>query len=324
MRIINRPQTDPYFNLAAEEYLLKSVNEDCFMLWRNEPCIIVGKHQNALAEINYPLVRSKNIPVIRRITGGGTVFHDPGNINFTFIARGEQEKMVDFRRFTNPIIEVLKSFGLPAVFEGKNDIRIRGMKVSGNAEHVYKNKVLHHGTLLYNARLNELNEAIKISGKKFADKSVQSIRSKVANIFDLMVKGPDIENFIGIVLKHIQTIFPGSDVMDLKPDDIIAIQKLADEKYKSWAWNFGYSPRYTFHNSREWNGKLLEIFIDVEKGFIVSIDLRENNKKHPMVKKLAEALNGKKHNFVELRKMIRESGLNQHMLSEKILMDLLF
>ncbi|MCB2221917.1 MAG: lipoate--protein ligase [Bacteroidetes bacterium] len=324
MQIINRPQTDPYFNLAAEEYLLKSVSEDCFMLWRNEPSIIVGKHQNTLAEINYPFVRSKNLPVIRRISGGGTVFHDPGNINFTFIALGERDKLVDFRRFTKPIIEVLNTMGLPAVFEGKNDIRIKGLKISGNAEHVYKNKVLHHGTLLYNAQLNKLNEAIRVSGEKYADKSVQSIRSKVANVCDLMEDGPGIEKFIEIVLQHIQNTFPFSKFVELEPHDIHSIQKLADEKYKSWEWNFGYSPHYTFTNKMVLRGKVLEVVVGVEKGIIVSIDLNENNKKHEMVKKLEAVLNGKKHNFVEVRKIIRETGIHRQIFSEKVLMDLLF
>ena len=129
MLIINRPQTDPYFNIAAEEYLLKQMEEDCFMLWQNQPSIIIGKHQNSLAEINYNFVKENNIPVVRRISGGGTVFHDLGNLNFTFISKGEKEKLVNFKKFTQPIIEVLNQMGVPARFEGKNDLRVSGLKI---------------------------------------------------------------------------------------------------------------------------------------------------------------------------------------------------
>ncbi len=154
------------------------------MLWQNLPSIILGKHQNTLAEINYSFVKENNIPVVRRISGGGTVFHDLGNLNFTFISSGEKEKLVNFRKFTQPIIEVLNHMGIPACFEGKNDLRVNGLKISGNAEHVYRNKVLHHGTLLFSADLNYLNQAIKSVPERFKDKAVQSVRSKVANITD--------------------------------------------------------------------------------------------------------------------------------------------
>jgi len=178
MLIVNRPHTDPWFNIAAEEYFLKNFQEDIFMLWQNEASIIVGKHQNTLAEINYPYVKENGIPVIRRISGGGTVFHDLGNLNFTFIQNGEKGKLVDFRKFTDPILAVLNKMGVPAVFEGKNDLRVDGLKISGNAEHVFKNRVLHHGTLLFSSVLNDLGKALKVKTDRFTDKAVKSIRFK--------------------------------------------------------------------------------------------------------------------------------------------------
>jgi len=183
MLIINDLRTDPYFNLAAEEYALKNFKADCFMLWRNEPSIIVGKHQNTLAEINLDYVKKRNIKVGRRLSGGGAVFHDLGNLNFTFISTGAQEnRLVDFRRFTMPILEVLQNLGIEAVFEGRNDLTIHGRKFSGNAEHVWKNRILHHGTLLFSSVLTDLSEALKVDPLKFRDKAVKSIRSRVTNI----------------------------------------------------------------------------------------------------------------------------------------------
>ena len=136
MICIQDTQTDPYFNLAAEEYVLKNFSDDVFMLWRNDNAIIVGKHQNTLSEINLDYVKEKGIKVVRRISGGGAVFHDLGNLNFTFIRTGEEGNLVDFKRFTLPIIEVLQKMGVDAKFEGRNDLTIEGKKFSGNAEHV--------------------------------------------------------------------------------------------------------------------------------------------------------------------------------------------
>lgn len=148
---INQPNSDPYFNLAAEEYFLKNFQEDFFMLWRSWPSVVVGKHQNALAEINHEFVRLHQIPVARRLSGGGTVFHDPGNVNFTFIRNVANISEVNFKIFTIPVIEALKKLGVEAYTTGRNDLLIDGKKISGNAEHVHRNRVLHHGTLLFDS-----------------------------------------------------------------------------------------------------------------------------------------------------------------------------
>jgi len=183
MLCIENNHTDPYFNLAVEEYLLRNFGEDCFMLWRNKASIIVGKHQNALAEINYDYVKENNIDVIRRLSGGGTVFHDLGNLNFTFIQNvNKNENIVDFKRYIEPIVKVLQQQGVNAKHEGRNDIMIGGRKVSGNAEHVFKKRVLHHGTLLFSSEISNLSKALKVNPLLYQDKGVKSVKSRVANI----------------------------------------------------------------------------------------------------------------------------------------------
>jgi len=271
MLLIERPHTDPYFNLAAEEYFLKTLQEDCFMLWINNPSVIVGKHQNAFAEVNATYIRENGIPVIRRITGGGTVFHDPGNLNFSFISRGEKDKLVDFRKFTQPIIDYLVSLGVPARFEGKNDIRVNGLKVSGNAEHVYRDKVLHHGTLLYASGLGRLNEAIQGREEEFHDKAVRSVRSTVANLSELLPDPPSLETFRAGILNHIKKHVHDSRTVPVSPEQEAAISKLADEKYRTWEWNYGYSPRFSLVKSFRFRGHDVKLRIDVKNGIITQV-----------------------------------------------------
>lgn len=272
MLIVQRPQTNPFFNIAAEEYLLKKMDKDCFMLWQNEPSIIVGKHQNTLAEINHSWITGNDIPVVRRISGGGTVVHDLGNLNFSFIKIGEREKLVDFRKFTQPIIEVLNQLGVPARFEGKNDLRVKGLKISGNAEHVYINKVLHHGTLLFSSNLSQLNHFINVDSKKYSDKSVKSIRSTVANIADFLSHSMDIDEFKKRILQHLYSIYPASEEYYLSTDDIMQIENLVNEKYKTWQWNYGYSPKFIAGSHLKLKDSSVTFDIKVEKGIVRKIE----------------------------------------------------
>ncbi len=268
MLCIEREFTNPYFNIAAEEYVLRHFSEDIFMLWRNEPCIIAGKHQNTLAEINVDYVRENNIPVVRRITGGGTVFHDLGNLNFTFVKNGKPEQLVNFRKFTQPIIEVLQQLGVEAKFEGRNDLTIQGKKFSGNAEHVHKNRVLHHGTLLFSAQLGNLSKALKVDPSKFSDKAVKSVRSRVTNISEHLTTPMDVMDFKHQILKHIQQTHPEMEIVNFTDEDVKNIQKLADEKYQTWDWNFGYSPTYNFNRRLKANGGNVEFHFEVKDGII--------------------------------------------------------
>lgn len=276
MLIIDRPHTDPYFNLAAEEYLLKNAKEDCFMLWINEPSVVIGKHQNAFAEINSEFVASHNIPVVRRITGGGTVFHDPGNLNFSFIHQGKRGGLVDFRKFTDPIIDYLNTLGIPARFEGKNDIRVKGLKVSGNAEHVYKDRVLHHGTLLFSSKLGRLNKAIKGNEELYHDKAVKSVRSTVANISGFLDQAMVVEEFKNGILEFIHSKYGPVKVTSLEPHAIKAIEGLVETKYKTWEWNFAYSPAFVFEKVVFFCGEESRLKITVREGLVQSAGSEEN------------------------------------------------
>jgi len=269
MLCIIRQETDPYFNIAAEEYVLKHFHRDCFMLWRNEPCIIVGKHQNTLAEINADYVKQKQIKVVRRLSGGGAVFHDLGNLNFTFIANEEPGNIqVDFRKFTRPILEVLNKLGINAEFSGRNDLVIDGRKFSGNAEHVFGHRILHHGTLLFSSEMTDLTNALNVDPSKFSDKAVKSVRSRVTNISEHLGQNLTVLEFRDLIMNHIIEATPDAEVYTFTDQDIKAIGKLRDEKYATPEWNFGSSPQYTFNKKLKTTGGHVEVALVVDSGII--------------------------------------------------------
>lgn len=326
MLIIERLQTDPYFNIAAEEYLLKNISEDCFMLWQNEPSVIIGKHQNTLAEINPALISQLNIPVIRRISGGGTVYHDLGNLNFSFIKQGQPEKLIDFSQFLQPIIAALNEMGLPAKQERKNDIRINGLKVSGNSEHVHRNRVLHHGTLLFNSNLSRLNEIIQNSVHKFSDKSVKSVRSKVGNIVAFMKNPISLADFRRRIASHVCMLYPESKQYALTNEDITGINDLANKKYRTWDWNYGYSPVYNYENRISRNGIEYSIWIKVKDGIIEDHEISTVDKGPLIRADITKILEGSRHSYEEIKAQIlllKQKG-ETLTFDPNILLDLLF
>ena len=304
MLIIKNPSTNPYFNLAAEEYLLKQFDDDIFTLWRNENAIIVGKHQNTLAEINVEHVEANNVNVVRRLSGGGAVFHDLGNINFTFISNAKEgaDIKIDFKFFTMPIIEVLKEMGINAEFSGRNDLLIEGQKFSGNAEHIYhqKKRTLHHGTLLFASEIADLSAALKVNPLKFQDKAVKSFRSRVTNISSHLKEPLTVIEFYEKVVDYISKRYEDVEFYTYTPEDIAAIEALVESKYKTWEWNFGYSPKYAFQKMIKTEGGNIEIYMNVEKGIIENIKFHGDFFNVKDVEELEGLLLGARHSMAEL------------------------
>lgn len=268
MRCIFNPCTDPYFNLATEEYLLDKVEDDVFMLWRNEPSVIVGRFQNSLAEINLDFVNNKEIKVVRRLTGGGAVFHDLGNLNFTFI---ESNSHGDFRSFTQPILEMLQSLGVDARFEGRNDLMINGQKFSGNAQCKHNKRTMHHGTLLFSTEMNDMSEALKVNPLKFEDKAVKSVRKRVTNISSHLAEPMTVMQFTQQLMEYVMQNKSNAQQSPLTQAEIAQIEQLRDEKYSTWDWNFGTSPRYSYSKLIRTTGGNLEIHLQIEKGTIEAV-----------------------------------------------------
>lgn len=300
------------FNIATEEYILRHLGQEAFLLYINEPSIIVGMHQNSIAEINYEWVREHNIPVVRRLTGGGTVFHDLGNLNFCFIMTAKEDSPWNFERYTAPILEVLGELGVDARLQGRNDLTIDGLKFSGNAKLVERGKILQHGTILYSSRLVDLSAALKVNPLKFSDKAVKSIRARVTNVTDHLKEAVPLEEFIVKVTARIHIDYPEIEDYELTDEDIKEIQKLCDEKYSTWDWNFGKSPKYNFSNVVRTASGTIEAYLDVQAGRIETVkiygDFFSNRSPHEFEAEFA----GVEHQEQAIRAKLEELPLSEY------------
>ncbi len=279
MLFIDDTCTDPYHNLAEEEYLLKNFTEPVFRLWRNSDAIIVGRYQNTLAEIDYGYVKKNGIKVVRRMTGGGAVFHDLGNLNFTFIQqrKPEEDTAEMFRRFTAPILKALNSIGVKAYLEGRNDLLIDGKKFSGNSVCIWKDRILQHGTLLFDTSISNLSAALRSRPEKFVGKAVQSNRSRVTNIREHLSEPHDIEWFKCFLGDYVSQLYESGDrfvrynFTEAQNEEIDALKRT---KYGTDEWNFGHSPKFSRKSIRKFSGGILEFYFTVDKGVIKDLQVK--------------------------------------------------
>ena len=312
MKIIISPTYSPEFNIASEEYLIKNFKEDIFLLYINNPTIIIGKHQNTLAEIDINYVKEQNISIVRRLSGGGAVYHDRGNLNFSFITNINKERTIDFFKHTLPIINSLKSLNVDAHFEGRNDLTIDGKKFSGNASHIYKNRICHHGTILFNSDLNVLSKSLKPDSKKFEGKSIKSVQSRVTNIIDHLQKPISIVELRSIIINYVKSEYPDSNNYSLSNLDIDIINQLVENKYNTWEWNFGKSPEYNFTKSIKTPAGNIQSYLFVENGIIKSVhffgDYFETCQDEYMINKIR----GIRHDKNELSHVLSQYDINKY------------
>jgi lipoate-protein ligase A len=269
MRYIINNSTNPYFNIALEEYCLMHVDpgEDYFLLWQNEPSIIIGRNQNTLEEINRRFVKERGIKVVRRISGGGAVYHDLGNLNFTFISRVEPGRPINFSVFVNPIINVLRELGVDATLVGRNDIVAYGKKISGNAQRLYRRKFLHHGTLLFDVNIEDLAEALNVSADKIESKGIKSIRSRVGNIREFLKEDMTIDEFRERLQRRLSNDYESEEIK-LPEEAILRISETARDKFASWAWTYGESPPFNYRFEKRFPGGKVGVFIHIKEGLI--------------------------------------------------------
>jgi len=286
MYCINLESTDPFFNLAIEEVLLRNSMEEYLILGINSPSVIIGKHQSSHMEVDTKYVTENDIPVLRRISGGGTVFHDYGNLNFTFIRQSESGKQVDLK------------------FEGKNDLKVGGLKISGNAEHVHRNRVLHHGTLLYSSSLNRLRCALRKDNSCYTSRAVKSNPSSVMNLNDIPGMFQNIYEFRDEMMNYMMKILPETKSYQLSDSETAATEDLVISKYKSWEWNWAYGPEYYFVNKFEVTGELFVCRMFVKDGIIQECKIEGSDEMADLAKKLT----GCRHMVTDLREILRKEN----------------
>jgi lipoate---protein ligase len=270
MILIQWPDTDAYFNLAAEEFIFSQMDrqQEYLLLWQNRNAIVVGLHQNTCEEINPEFVEQNSVQVVRRLTGGGAVYHDLGNLNFSFVVDADG-KAFNFRLLALPVLQTLNRLGVAAEFNGRNDLTIDGLKISGNAETMKGGRLLHHGTLLFSSNLETLSSALQVKGDKIESKGIKSVRSRVTNIQDHL---PDltINAFKKVLVEEINRSNRQITEYVFTETDRTAIAKLREEKYSTWAWNYGQSPDYNIKKERRFSGGGLSLYMTVHKGRIQS------------------------------------------------------
>lgn len=302
MKYLETHSTDPSYNLAFEEWVLTHLSEgEYLILWQNDNAVIIGQNQNTPEEINPGFIREHGIRVVRRTTGGGAVYHDLGNLNYSFIRDYDREAGTDMLVFTDLVVTALKNLGLDACASGRNDILVDGKKVSGTAQRIVnvkteegsKERILYHGTLLFRSDPDMIAGALNADPLKFESKSTKSVRSRVGNIADYMPPDMGIREFWDAIKKCLGTgEGNGQDNAEQNRVDTDAVRRLKEEKYDTWEWNYGKSPKTEFRNRKRFAGGTVDIRLSIEKGIITEAAVYGDFLSLKPVSEIAEALKG--------------------------------
>ena len=325
MKYIESTSTDPYFNLALEEYVFERLpkDESYFMLWQNANTIVIGKYQNAFEEVNQKAVDERGIRVARRLSGGGAVYHDMGNLNFTFIVDRNDIEGLNFKVFVEPVVETLKGLGVDAGFSGRNDILINGMKISGNSQYVKKDRVMHHGCIMLDSDLDKVADALRVKEAKFRSKNSKSVRSRVTTINANAPRKISMDEFRNALKARIL----GDDSVEpytLTDDDLKAINRLRDEKYATWSWNYGRESEFEMTREEKFDAGLVTVNMTAKDGRIADIRFYGDFFGNGEIEDLENALRGViLDNRLEDR--LRELNLDEYMagISPKELAELI-
>lgn len=268
--IDNKGIIDPRINLAIEEYALKNldINETYLLFYINQPSIIIGKNQNTIEEINQKYVDDQQIIVVRRLSGGGAVYHDLGNLNFSFITKDDGDSFHNFKKFTEPVVKALGKLGIQAELSGRNDIMAEGKKISGNAMFATKGRMFSHGTLLFNSEMEHIVSALKVKKDKIESKGIKSIRSRVGNIADFLKEPMTVEEFRSFLLKNIFEDRTEIPEYVLTEEDWKNIYKISEERYQQWDWNYGKSPKFNLQHTHRFPVGSIDLRLEVNKGKI--------------------------------------------------------
>lgn len=316
MLYINNKSNDPYFNMALDEYVVKHLNpsNDYFYFYQNRPSVIIGRNQNTIEEVNLDYVKEHDIIVVRRMSGGGAVYHDMGNINFSFVVDYRKEDFNSIERFAKAIVKALGKLGINAEFSGRNDITIDGKKFSGNAQYVTKNRILHHGTLLFDSDLSVLSKALNVKPEKIKSKGIKSVKSRVTNIKDYLPdKNVTVSQFKEMLLKFVFEV-EGKELQEynLTPKDIEQIMDLRNKKYSTWEWNVGSSPEFDLIRSARFNGGEVQVHMNVKDGIISDIKFYGDFMSIRDVSEVEEKLRGQRFKQEDIKDVLSKIDVKEY------------
>lgn len=305
---------NPRINLAIEEFVVRHLDKhrDHFLFYINEPSIIIGRNQNTLEEINHEYVENNGIHVVRRLSGGGAVYHDYGNLNFSFVTPYDKTKLHNFKQFTDPIINVLRDLGVPAELSGRNDIVANGRKISGNAQFSTSGRMFSHGTLLFDSSLEEVVKALNVKMTKIQSKGHKSVRSRVANIKEFLDEDWSVEQFKQKLIKGLFQSDVPTEKYELTDADWEEIESIAANRYTQWSWNFGRSPKFNIQRNRRFDIGELDLRLDVKKGYIENIKIYGDFFGKEPVNELEELLTGVRYDPEDLEKALSSTDITQY------------
>ncbi|MCX6159908.1 MAG: lipoate--protein ligase [Ignavibacteriae bacterium] len=314
LRLINnKGYHDPTFNLALEEYCVRNLELENFsylLFYINEPSVIIGKHQNTVEEINSDYVHDNGIHVVRRISGGGAVYQDLGNLNFSFITKYTQYSIHNFEKFTKPVIETLQSMGVNAVLGGRNDITVGGRKISGNAQFTNMKSMFSHGTLLFDSNLDNVVEALNVKADKIESKGIKSIRSRVANITEFLDAPMTIEEFTNKITDSIFTSGENAPPLELTGEEWAEVMHLSSSKYRTWNWNYGRSPEFNIQKIHRFGFGQIDARIFVKDGNIEDIKFYGDYLGYGETEVVEAFLRGKPYRAAEVSEALKDIDLN--------------
>lgn len=312
--IENEGNANPKLNLALEEYALRnfSAEQDYLLFYINEPSIIIGRNQNTLEEVNHNYVEAHNIHIVRRVSGGGAVYHDFGNLNFSFITNHDGTNLSNFKKFTAPVIKVLNSLGLNAELKGRNDIEVDDKKISGTAQFSTGKRMISHGTLLYDTDLGEVANALNVKMSKIQSKGHKSVRSRVANITEFLKNPLKIEGFRQLLLEGLYDDSEAFESYHLTAEEWKAVHQLKEEKYDTWDWNYGRSPKFNIQRSKRFSIGEIDLRIFVEKGHIIDFKIFGDFFGKEPVENLEQLLINTRYNQSDISKVLKEIDLSAY------------
>ena len=312
MRYLKNPSTNPYYNMAFDEYCLESlsIDEPVFYLWQNRPAVIVGFNQEVNTEVNLDYLKENGIDLVRRVTGGGAVYHDLENLNYTIVGRSEDLER-DYPEYASLLAKALQTLGVPATLSGRNDILVEGRKVSGFAKRVCKNRLMVHGTLMYNVDVDVLTNVLNPSTTKLQSKGIASVRSRVANLCDYLPEIPDIQTFSQRLEEILSNNYTDTEYQ-LTETDLANIQRLTDKKFATWEWNYGHSPKATLVHSARLACGTVEIHLTLAENRIASCHFGGDFLGNLPASDVEKALTGIPYEINEIRKCLSKIEISRY------------